>query len=113
MLEIPANNLDSQRKYFTQLNYLLYLVSALLFFTSFIAITINYLKLSEVKGTYYESHFHWQIRTFWISLIGTVLGMLTAPIMIGWFVILITIGVVVYRAIKGWLVLNRGQALVG
>jgi len=112
MLETPANDLDHQGKFFTQLNYVLYLISALLFFTSLIAITINYLKLNEVRGTYFESHFQWQIQTFWISLIGTVLGMLTAPIVIGWFVLLLTMIVVAYRSIKGWLALHRGQALM-
>lgn len=113
MLELPANDLDNQRKFFTQLGYILYLASALLFFTSFIAITINYLKLSEVKGTYLESHFHWQINTFWISLAGTVVGMVTAFLLVGYFVYLITMIVVAYRSIKGWLVFSRGQALVG
>jgi hypothetical protein len=41
------------------------------------AVIINYIKLPDVAGTVYESHFRWQIRTFWWGLGWTVLGALT------------------------------------
>ena len=34
---------------------------------SIIAVIINYLKREEVRGTFLESHFRWQIRTFWFG----------------------------------------------
>src|ERR671914_434467 len=36
---------------------------------SIIAVVINYLKKEEARGTFLESHFRWQIRTFWFSLL--------------------------------------------
>ena len=36
---------------------------------SIIAVVINYLKRDEARGTFIESHFRWQIRTFWFALL--------------------------------------------
>ena len=36
---------------------------------SLIAVFLNYLKRSDVNGTWLESHFRWQIRTFWFTLL--------------------------------------------
>src|SRR5215813_488210 len=44
---------------------------------SIIAVVINYLKRADARGTYLESHFRWQIRTFWFALLWCVIaGML-------------------------------------
>ena len=36
---------------------------------SIIAVILNYVKRGEVRGTWLESHFRWQIRTFWYGLL--------------------------------------------
>src|SRR5512145_796252 len=36
---------------------------------SIVAVIINYVKRSEARGTWLESHFDWQIRTFWWALL--------------------------------------------
>jgi len=36
---------------------------------SLIAVFLNYLKRGDVKGTWLESHFRWQIRTFWFTFL--------------------------------------------
>src|SRR6187401_578449 len=36
---------------------------------SIIAVILNYLKRSEARGTWLESHFRWQIRTFWFGFL--------------------------------------------
>src|SRR3990172_8162374 len=41
---------------------------------SIIAIIINYLKRGEAQGTFLESHFRWQIRTFWFGLLWCLIG---------------------------------------
>src|SRR5687767_5885158 len=41
---------------------------------SIIAVIINYLKRGEASGTFLESHFRWQIRTFWFALLWFVIG---------------------------------------
>lgn len=112
MLELPANEREHQKS-LTQINYVLYLASAFIFFPGLVAITINLLKLNEVRGTWLESHYRWQINTFWISLSGTLLGIITSAILIGFVVFLVTVVWVAYRAIRGWLNLRRGQLPTG
>ena len=81
---------------------------------SIIAVIINYVKRSDVRGTYLDTHFSWQIRTFWYALLWivlvTVVGFIFAFVLIGfaiWVIGFIVLGVwVCYRIIRGWLRLN-------
>src|SRR5919107_6094384 len=41
---------------------------------SIIAVILNYVKRSEVRGTWLDSHYSWQIRTFWFALLWLTLG---------------------------------------
>lgn len=80
-------------------------------FTALVAIIINYVKKDDVYGTWLESHFRWQIRTFWIALAWSSFGVLTLLIIIG-YPILIAAGVwVIYRIVKGWLYLIDGKPM--
>ena len=71
---------------------------------SIIAVIINYVKRSEVRGTYLDSHFSWQIRTFWwamlIAVIIAVVGSL-AIVLIGfaiWIIGFFVLGIwAIYR----------------
>ncbi len=62
---------------------------------SIIAIIINYLKRGEARGTFLESHFRWQIRTFWFGLLWCLIGVFIAAGL--W---------VIYRIARGWLALR-------
>jgi uncharacterized membrane protein len=79
---------------------------------SIIAVILNYIKRSEARGTWLDSHFRWQIRTFWfgllwISLCGTFI---IATLGIGLLFVWLPIGLVglwfVYRIVRGWVTLN-------
>ena len=93
--------------------------SFLLSIPSIIAIILNYVKRSEVRGTYLESHFRWQIRTFWFAamwaVIGALVWVLLAIVIIGFLIgpaILIGTGIwVTYRVVRGWLALRDGQPI--
>ena len=50
---------------------------------SIIAVVINYLKRGEARGTFLESHFRWQIRTFWFALLWCVIGTLLFATLVG------------------------------
>ena len=74
---------------------------------SIVAVILNYVKRSDARGTWAESHYRWQIRTFWFSIGWMLLAALLVftlvfiPISIGIFV---TVSIwVVYRIGKGWL----------
>jgi uncharacterized membrane protein len=76
---------------------------------SIIAVILNYVKRSDVRGTWLDAHFSWQIRTFWFALlwlaIGTILFVTLVGIPIA-FVLWFGTGIwVLYRIIRGWLAL--------
>jgi uncharacterized membrane protein len=79
--------------------------------TWIVAVVINYVKKDEVAGTWLESHFRWQIRTFWFGLLWGVIGGILALLLVG-FAILFADGVwIIYRIVKGWLNLNDGKPM--
>jgi len=91
--------------------YGLQAASMLVGVTLFAGVIINYLRREQAAGTWLESHFTWQIRTFWWSLAWGVLGIATAIVVIGMF-ILIGSGVwFVYRIVRGWIELNEGRPM--
>lgn len=90
------------------LTQFVYFCQGLSFFfglTAIIGICINYLKRDAVKGTIYEAHFAWQIRTFWIGIIAGVIGWITAIFLVGFLLIAAVIVWNIYRAVKGYLLL--------
>ncbi|HUX89595.1 MAG TPA: hypothetical protein VMV48_02750 [Gallionellaceae bacterium] len=98
-------------KKITMVVYALYAFSYFAGITAIIGIVINYIKLEEVAGTWLESHFRWQIRTFWFGLLWAVIGVLTVFILIG-FAILFVNGVwIIYRVVKGWLYFNDNKPM--
>lgn len=109
----PASgtNLDSA-KTLTAVVYALQAASFFFGITYIVAIIISYVKLDDVKGTWLESHFRWQIRTFWFSLVWAVLGALTFIFIIGWFILAADGIWVIYRIVKGWLRLNDGKEIL-
>jgi len=91
-----------------------YILQGLSFFlggiTGLAGVIINYIKLDDVRGTWVEPHFRWQVRTFWIGLLWTVIGVVTSFIIIGWFILIGIALWVIYRIVKGALALNDGKA---
>ena len=82
---------------------------------SIIAVILNYVKRSEVRGTWLDSHYSWQIRTFWYALLWLTLGAVLFITVLGipfavvlWFATGIW---VLYRIIRGWLALNSEKEL--
>jgi uncharacterized membrane protein len=82
---------------------------------SILAVILNYARRSAVRGTYLDSHFSWQIRTFWWALVWVVLAFLLIVSLIGIpiaFLIFAATGIwVLYRIIRGWLALNDGRPI--
>lgn len=91
--------------------YALYAASVFVGVTAIAAIIVNYVKRAAVAGTVFESHFSWQIRTFWIGLAGMVLAMLTMVILIGYAIGLATVIWSVYRLVMGALRLMDDQPI--
>ena len=109
-LSTPEEKMQSL-KTLTTVVYALHAATFITGVTAIIAIVINYVKKDDVTGTWLESHFRWQIRTFWYGLLWMILGLLTWIIVIGWFVLAIACVWFIYRIVKGWLNLNDGKPM--
>ena len=84
---------------------------------SIIAVILNYVKRGETRGTWLESHFRWQIRTFWFGLLWIslcimfVIGTLGIGIVIAWLPIALVGFWFVYRIIRGWIALSERRPM--
>ncbi|UIZ56879.1 hypothetical protein LZP46_10880 [Acinetobacter sp. SCLZS86] len=107
-----TQNIDlNQLKQYNLITYILYLVGFVVGITGLIAIIMNYVKRNEMRGTWLESHVDWQIKTFWYSLIGYVLGLILSVILIGYLLILVVFVWHVYRLVKGLIALNDNKPI--
>jgi len=77
---------------------------------SIVAVVINYVKRGEARGTFLESHFRWQIRTFWFAFLWCMFGGVLFFTLVGIplaVAIFFGTGVwVIYRIARGWLALR-------
>ncbi len=82
---------------------------------SILAVVLNYIKRGEARGTYLESHFRWQIRTFWFALLWVVVAWLLVFTLIGIPLAIAVVSIaglwVLYRVARGWLRLNDKLAM--
>ncbi len=82
---------------------------------SIIAVIINYVKRDSVRGTFLDSHFSWQIRTFWWSVLWVIIAAVMIATLIGVVIgvpIMLLVGLwVVYRIVRGWITLMRRKPM--
>ena len=123
---LPVANPQGVRQSLVQLTHFIYGLHAIAVFVgitsaatvaggfvfglpSLVAVFLNYLKRGDVNGTWLESHFRWQIRTFWFTLLWLIgYGLLIITIIgipIAWILIALLGIWVGYRVIRGWLAL--------
>lgn len=97
-----------------------FVVTSFLFgIPSILAVILNYVKRGAVRGTFLDSHFRWQIRTFWFAALwGLAAFLMSLPLMIvlvGFVTLWAAAGViglwVLYRVVRGWLRLNARQPM--
>lgn len=96
------------------ITHVVYALQAFGFFngiTWIVAVIINYVKKEEVAGAWLESHFRWQIRTFWFGLLWGVLGTILLLVLVGWFVLFADAVWIIYRIVKGWLNLAENKPI--
>ena len=84
---------------------------------SIIAVIMNYIKRGEARGTWLESHFRWQIRTFWFGLLwaGLCLALVVLTLGIALVVVWIPLGILtvwfIYRVARGWSALSSNRPM--
>ncbi len=86
---------------------------------SIIAVIINYVKRGDARGTWLESHFTWQIRTFWWAMLWAILiflvGLPLTLVVVGfgiWALGYFILGIwAIYRITMGWSRLNSRRTV--
>lgn len=95
--------------------------SFLLGVPSIVAVIMNYARQKDARGTFLESHFRWQIHTFWYALLwAVIIGIVSLPLvllfglgLLTWWIGVAFLGVwLIYRVARGWLALRDGRPVV-
>merc|ERR1711879_335299 len=93
---------------------LVYILQGISFFfgvTYLAAVIVNYVKRDTVQGTWLESHFTWQIQTFWYTVLWGVVGLFTYWIFLGYWIWALIPFWMLYRIIKGLIRLREGKPM--
>lgn len=93
-----------------KLVYILYFIGYLVGITTLAGVIVAYLKRGEAAPEA-ATHFTWQIRTFWIGLLFSIIGTVTMIILIGWLIILATVVWSLIRLIKGFMLAGEGKPI--
>lgn len=92
-----------------KLIYILFLANIVVPFLGLIGVVMAYVNKADAPE-WLQTHYHFQIRTFWIGLLYVVVGAILSVIIIGWFIILFTIVWMVIRCVKGMKSLDEQEA---
>src|SRR5687767_14795202 len=85
---------------------------------SIIAVILNYVKRGDVRGTWLESHFRWQIRTFWFGLLWVslcflfIVGTLGIGLIVAWLPLALVGFWFIYRIVRGWMALRERRPML-
>lgn len=89
--------------------YVLYLASIIVGVTSIVGVIIAYINKAEAPE-WLKSHYQFQIRTFWIALLFSFIGVITSAILVGFIILLLTLVWFIIRCIKGLQALDKKEA---
>lgn len=108
----PAGNtVDQGGKDAAQLVYILYAIGIAIGLAYVAGVIVAYVKKDDFQDEFTQSHFSWQIRTFWFSALWLVIGAITAILMVGYVIMIADMIWVIYRIVKGWLRLTEGRPM--
>ncbi|CAL7962067.1 conserved hypothetical protein [Gammaproteobacteria bacterium] len=105
------SNKNLSLKNVAQIVYLCQMLSFFFGITAVAGVVLNYLKRSEAASTWLESHYVWQIRTFWVALIASFIGFILIFVLIGFLILAVTLVWTIYRVIKGYLLLDSERPI--
>lgn len=99
-IELSEPEMKSRRT-LTLIIYGLQALSFVVGVTGLIAVIVNYVKRADMRGTWLESHFRWQIRTFWYGVLWTCIGFVLLWIYVGAVILFVNAVWVIYRIVRG------------
>jgi uncharacterized membrane protein len=133
VIENDARSVDPTLVTYTHIIYALHAVSAVIGLTSgvtvigsfifglpsIVAVIMNYAYRWRVRGTFLESHFRWQIRTFWFALLmAAIVWLVSVPLIfaiIGFATLWLGLTIIslwlIYRIVRGWIALRDGRSM--
>lgn len=91
--------------------YALYALSFLLGITYIVGVIVAHLRKASAAGSYVQTHFSYQIRTFWWSFFWLFIGIATVAFIVGYFIIIANAIWIIYRIVKGWMRLSEKLAI--
>jgi len=103
MSEVPVSTTTPK------LIYILFLANIIVPFLGLIGVVMAYVNKADAPE-WLQTHYQFQIRTFWIGLLYVMVGAILSVIIIGWFIILFTIVWMIVRCVKGMKSLDAQQA---
>lgn len=93
--------------------YALYALSIVTAVPMLVGVIVAYLGRGDARGTIYRSHLDWGVRTFWWTLLFTVIGLVLTLVLIGYVILFLVWIWFVYRTVRGWLNLFDGRPAPG
>ncbi|PSL12175.1 putative membrane protein [Marinobacterium halophilum] len=90
--------------------YILYLIGLVVGITSIVGVVMAYIYKADAPD-WLKDHFRWQIRTFWIGIVYSLIGMVTTLILVGYLILLFVLVWYIVRCVKGLQCLDKRQPL--
>lgn len=128
---------DNKRRSLITFNHITYFLYVISYFTAgllwIVPIVMNYMKRHDAEGSWLATHFDWQIKTFWYSIVWFCLGIIIIVFALGGVgvsvladsgniaigsVLLAAVGLLImtftfiwhlYRVIRGWIALTDNR----
>jgi len=88
--------------------YILLIVSTIIGISGIIAVVMSYVNNDDTDD-WLQTHYRFQIRTFWIGLLYLVIGAATFQFVIGYLILLLTFFWLIIRCAKGLKQLYNNQ----
>ena len=107
----PVKTREQMGKDLATVVYAAQATSFLLIFTLVAGVIVNYVTREQVAGTWIESHYRWQIRTFWWWLVWALVGLALLVVVVGFVIWLVDAIWLIYRIVKGWVRLSEGKPM--
>lgn len=105
---VSSNPIDPKSGNTANLVYILYLVSLVVGVTALVGVIMAYINKGEAPD-WVQTHYRFQIRTFWIGILFSIIGALTTLIVIGWLIILLVAVWWIVRCVKGMQYIGKQQ----
>jgi len=111
-MSVQSTNEGTSPKTWAIIVWALYLLSGVTGITAIVALIIAYMKRGDLVGTPFESHMTYAIRTFWIGLLGVVIGIVLSFVLVGFLVLVLVAVWMLYRMIRGLICALDGRAII-